>query len=185
MTAFCGFEQLDLRRLGWDFVGHVDAELGAEALDARPQVERHRAALGRERVAAPFDHFEEERVGVAVGFRPERLHPRPRQRLGGELPGELPQARCRRSRQRLRRGRQGAGQFALHIDVVVERFDQIGGERRQLRMEFAYDGGGLGKGGGVALCVDGAKIGEGRVEGTMPLSGFSSTSTTPPRIPTT
>jgi arylsulfatase len=48
---------------------------------------------------------------------------------------------------------------------------------RQLRMEFGYDGGGLGKGGDVALCVDGTKVGEGRVEGTMPLI-FSGDETT-------
>ena len=39
----------------------------------------------------------------------------------------------------------------------------------QVRMEFAYDGGGLGKGGDVTLFIDGAKIGEGRVEGTVPM----------------
>jgi arylsulfatase len=39
----------------------------------------------------------------------------------------------------------------------------------QVRAEFAYDGGGLGKGGTVSLYVDGAKCGEGRVEGTVPL----------------
>ena len=33
-------------------------------------------------------------------------------------------------------------------------------------MEFAYDGGGLGKGGTVTLYVDGDKVGEGRVERT-------------------
>ena len=31
-------------------------------------------------------------------------------------------------------------------------------------MEFAYDGGGLAKGGDVTLYVDGEKVGEGRVE---------------------
>jgi arylsulfatase len=36
-------------------------------------------------------------------------------------------------------------------------------------MEFAYDGGGLGKGGMVTLYVDGDKVGEGRVDGTVPL----------------
>jgi hypothetical protein len=36
----------------------------------------------------------------------------------------------------------------------------------QVRMEFAYDGGGLAKGGTVTLYVDGDKVGEGRVEGT-------------------
>ena len=35
----------------------------------------------------------------------------------------------------------------------------------QVRMEFTYDGG-IGKGGSVALFVDGAPVGEGRVERT-------------------
>jgi arylsulfatase len=39
----------------------------------------------------------------------------------------------------------------------------------QVRMEFTYDGGGLGKGGDVALHLDGAKTGEGRIEGTVPM----------------
>src|SRR5206468_9022354 len=41
--------------------------------------------------------------------------------------------------------------------------------KHQLRMEFAYDGGGLAKGGTVMLYVDGDKVGEGRVEGTIPM----------------
>jgi arylsulfatase len=36
----------------------------------------------------------------------------------------------------------------------------------QVRMEFAYDGGGVGKGGEVTLYVDGAPVGSGRVEQT-------------------
>jgi arylsulfatase A-like enzyme len=36
----------------------------------------------------------------------------------------------------------------------------------QVRMEFAYDGGGLGKGATITLFVDGNKVGEGRVERT-------------------
>src|SRR6266436_2773813 len=36
----------------------------------------------------------------------------------------------------------------------------------QVRMEFAYAGGGLGKGGTVSLFVDGKKVGEGKVGGT-------------------
>ena len=36
-------------------------------------------------------------------------------------------------------------------------------------MEFAYDGGGLGKGGTVTLFVDGKKVGEGRVDATEPM----------------
>ncbi len=39
----------------------------------------------------------------------------------------------------------------------------------QVRMEFAYDGGGLAKGGTVTLYVDGDEVGEGRVEGTIPM----------------
>jgi arylsulfatase A-like enzyme len=39
----------------------------------------------------------------------------------------------------------------------------------QLRMEFAYDGGGLGKGGSVTLYLDGDQVAEGRVEATVPL----------------
>jgi arylsulfatase A-like enzyme len=41
--------------------------------------------------------------------------------------------------------------------------------KHQLRMEFAYDGGGLAKGGTVSLFVDGQKDGEGRVERTVPM----------------
>ena len=44
-------------------------------------------------------------------------------------------------------------------------------------MEFAYDGGGLGKGGDVDLYVDGEKAGEGRVEHTVPVI-FSADETT-------
>jgi len=41
--------------------------------------------------------------------------------------------------------------------------------KHQVRMEFAYDGGGLAKGGNVTLFVDGEKIGEGRVPTTQPM----------------
>ena len=47
----------------------------------------------------------------------------------------------------------------------------------QVRMEFAYDGGGLAKGGDVTLYVDGDKVGEGRVEHTVPMA-FSGDETT-------
>ena len=39
---------------------------------------------------------------------------------------------------------------------------------RQVRAEFAYDGGGLGAGGDVTLFVDGLPAGKGRVSGTQP-----------------
>jgi arylsulfatase A-like enzyme len=47
----------------------------------------------------------------------------------------------------------------------------------QVRVEFTYDGGGLGKGGTIALIVDGAQVGEGRVTATVPLL-FSTDETT-------
>jgi arylsulfatase A-like enzyme len=39
----------------------------------------------------------------------------------------------------------------------------------QVRMEFAYEGGGLGRGGDITLFLDGNKIGAGRVGATMPM----------------
>jgi arylsulfatase A-like enzyme len=47
----------------------------------------------------------------------------------------------------------------------------------QVRMEFAYDGGGLAKGGTAILYVDGVKVGEGRVAATVPMV-FSGDETT-------
>jgi arylsulfatase len=64
----------------------------------------------------------------------------------------------------------------------LQRFKVYGGEAmskgtHQVRVEFTYDGGGLGKGGTVGLFVDGQKAGEGRVEGTVPML-FSADETT-------
>ena len=39
----------------------------------------------------------------------------------------------------------------------------------QVRVEFAYDGGGLGKGGTVTLFVDGQQVGSGRQEASVPM----------------
>jgi arylsulfatase len=47
----------------------------------------------------------------------------------------------------------------------------------QVRMEFAYDGGGLGKGAAVTLYVDGDQVGEGRLPASVPLI-FSGDETT-------
>ncbi|MBM7832965.1 arylsulfatase [Agromyces cerinus] len=47
----------------------------------------------------------------------------------------------------------------------------------QVRMEFAYDGGGLAKGGGVTLYYDGEAVGTGRVGATQPMV-FSADETT-------
>jgi arylsulfatase A-like enzyme len=56
----------------------------------------------------------------------------------------------------------------------LQRFKVYGDEplaegEHQVRLEFAYDGGGLGKGGAASLFVDGDKVGDGRVEGTVPM----------------
>src|SRR6185437_7128033 len=47
--------------------------------------------------------------------------------------------------------------------------DAIPPGEHQVRMEFAYDGGGLAKGGTVTLFVDGGKVGEGRLNATVPM----------------
>ncbi|MCX7585206.1 arylsulfatase [Phenylobacterium sp. 58.2.17] len=49
----------------------------------------------------------------------------------------------------------------------------IAAGEHQVRMEFKYDGGGLAKGGDVALFYDGKQVGKGRVEKTEPM-GYSS-----------
>ena len=41
--------------------------------------------------------------------------------------------------------------------------------KHQVRMEFAYDGGGLGKGGSVTLYTDGQEVGSGRADMTQPM----------------
>jgi arylsulfatase A-like enzyme len=56
----------------------------------------------------------------------------------------------------------------------IQRF-KIEGDRpippgeHQVRMEFAYDGGGLGQGGTVTLYIDGQQAGQGRVDRTQPM----------------
>jgi arylsulfatase A-like enzyme len=60
---------------------------------------------------------------------------------------------------------------------VVEGEAAIPPGAHQVRMEFAYDGGGLGRGGAVTLYVDGDPVGEGRVEATVPML-FSADETT-------
>jgi hypothetical protein len=54
----------------------------------------------------------------------------------------------------------GVQQFGVTADTVLPP------GKHQVRMEFAYDGGGLGKGASITLYVDGKKVGEGRVERT-------------------
>ncbi len=51
----------------------------------------------------------------------------------------------------------------------VEGSSAIPSGEHQVRAQFAYDGGGLGKGGTVTLYVDGTRVGGGRVEATEPM----------------
>ena len=59
--------------------------------------------------------------------------------------------------------------FGIEYYITVADAPIPAGEH-QLRMEFAYDGGGLGKGGAVTLYYDGEPAGAGRVEQTEPLA---------------
>ena len=54
--------------------------------------------------------------------------------------------------------------------TYVQGSEPLSPGRHQIRMEFAYDGGGIGKGGQVSLYVDGKKAAEGRVERTEPFA---------------
>jgi hypothetical protein len=65
----------------------------------------------------------------------------------------------------------GLQRFKVHGETPVSP-----GEH-QVRVEFAYDGGGLGKGGTATLYLDGAKVGDGRVDATVPMA-FSGDETT-------
>jgi arylsulfatase len=51
----------------------------------------------------------------------------------------------------------------------AEGADPVPAGTHQIRAEITYDGGGLGKGADVALFVDGAQVGAGRVAGTVPV----------------
>jgi arylsulfatase len=59
--------------------------------------------------------------------------------------------------------------FAGLKQFTIRGEKQIPVGEHQVRMEFTYDGGGLGKGGTAALFIDGKKVGEGRVDVTVPL----------------
>lgn len=59
--------------------------------------------------------------------------------------------------------------FGIELSFA-ESSQPIPAGKHQVRMEFKYDGGGLGKGGTVSLFVDGKKGGEGRIERTVPMA---------------
>jgi len=51
----------------------------------------------------------------------------------------------------------------------VEGSEKVPAGKHQVRMEFGYDGGGLAKGGTTTLFIDGKKVGEGRINATVPM----------------
>jgi arylsulfatase len=55
----------------------------------------------------------------------------------------------------------------LHFEVAAT--SKLPPGKHQARMEFAYDGGGIGKGAAIALFLDGKQVGQGRVERTHAL----------------
>ena len=57
----------------------------------------------------------------------------------------------------------GLRQFVIDGDAPIP------AGTHQVRMEFDYDGGGLGKGGTAHLYLDGTQVGEGRVDATVPM----------------
>jgi arylsulfatase len=67
------------------------------------------------------------------------------------------------------------GSPVFHYNFVdVAHYEVAGKEplsagKHTIRMDFAYDGGGIGKGGTATLTVDGKEVGKGRVERTMPI----------------
>jgi arylsulfatase len=75
----------------------------------------------------------------------------------------------------------GKAKFAYNFvglqTFTTEASQPIPAGKHQVRMEFAYDGGGLAKGGNVSLYYDGKKVGEGRVEHTHAII-FSADETT-------
>jgi arylsulfatase A-like enzyme len=65
------------------------------------------------------------------------------------------------------------GRAKFHYNVLgiksfdVEATEPVPAGTSQVRMEFAYDGGGMGKGGNVTLYYDGKEVGSGRVDQTQ------------------
>jgi arylsulfatase len=78
-------------------------------------------------------------------------------------------------------GKDGGLKFVYNL-LGIHEFPTLSTEpipqgKHQVRVEFAYDGGGLGKGGGVSLYIDGKPVGTGRVQATQPMI-FSADETT-------
>lgn len=67
--------------------------------------------------------------------------------------------------------KEGKAKFAYNVlgihEYIIEAEKKIPEGKHQVRMEFVYDGGGMGKGGNVTLYYDGKEVGNGRVEQTQ------------------
>ncbi len=77
--------------------------------------------------------------------------------------------------------KEGTAKFVYNVlgiqEFATEASEPIAAGHHQVRVEFAYDGGGLAKGGDVTLYYDGALVGTGRVGATQPMI-FSADETT-------
>jgi arylsulfatase len=77
--------------------------------------------------------------------------------------------------------KEGVAKFAYNLlgiqHFTTEATEAMAGGKHQVRMEFAYDGGGLAKGGDVTLYYDGKEVGSGRVDATQAMV-FSADETT-------
>ena len=94
---------------------------------------------------------------------------------------DVPGCRCRGCDHRPRRrfggwalyAKDGRAKFVYNVlgiqQFATEAGPPIPGGMPQVRMEFAYDGGGLAKGGDVSLYYDGDQVAAGRVETTQPM----------------
>jgi arylsulfatase A-like enzyme len=75
----------------------------------------------------------------------------------------------------------GKAKFVYNVlgihEFPIEATEPIPTGKHQVRIEFAYDGGGLGKGGNVTLYYDGKEVGKGRVAATQAII-FSADETT-------
>jgi hypothetical protein len=54
-----------------------------------------------------------------------------------------------------------------HYEVAAK--DALAPGRHTIKMDFAYDGGGIGKGGTAAVSVDGKEVAKGRIDKTVPV----------------
>jgi arylsulfatase len=54
-----------------------------------------------------------------------------------------------------------------HYEVAGK--DALAQGKHILKMDFAYDGGGIGKGGTATVTVDGVEVAKGRIEKTVPI----------------